>query len=154
MWVNQELFSFPFQTVIVTQQHTNKVNIVVLLIPFSDFLVKCHQKCWHSQVGTCPLPNPLTASDKPHKPSWIYLVEAGSRHPCLKLNSPSSYTSSSGHLFAFSFARPWHKLSRIGQRWPAELSNLPFFKKHTYGLLNLNNCLGTGFSSRSCLSSL
>ena len=53
-------------------------------------------------VVRCPLPSSLASLDQFHKPFWIYLVEMGSRHPCLKWNSPSSCTSNSGHLFAFS----------------------------------------------------
>lgn len=65
------------------------------------------------QVGRCLLPSPLASLDQFHKPFWIYLVGMESRHPCLKLNSPSSYTPNISLLSIFFLAMIWVKLDRM-----------------------------------------
>lgn len=65
------------------------------------------------QVGRCLLPSPLASLDQFHKPFWIYLVGMESRHPCLKLNSPSSYTPNISLLSIFFLAVIWVKLDRM-----------------------------------------
>ena len=117
--------SFPVQTLIVSQSSTHKwseyPSPVDVMLGFS-----C-QLSWEmlslGRFGRCPLPSPLASLDQFHKAFWIYLVEMGSRHPHLKLNSPSSYLSKFISLLSFHWL--WYELSSIGWRWTAWLLNLP-----------------------------
>lgn len=104
------------------------------------------------QVGGCLLPSPFASLDQFHKPFWIYLVGMESRHPCLKLNSPSSYTPNISLLSIIFLATLWVKLDRM--KWIAQLLNLSFSMELRIWSLQFEQFLEAGFSPWSSLSSL